>query len=288
MTRVASAEDLGVGIGLRRDHFATLFDQPPGSFDFLEVLTENFAGFGGRAREVLARCAERFPIVLHGVALSIGSLDPLDPAYLDGVAELVARTGARWWSDHLCFASAHGVEYHDLVPLPFTREAVDHVAARIHAVRKRVDAPFLLENPSTYLRWPTAPDGDGAEAMDEAAFFRAVVEAGDCGILLDVNNVFVNATNHGYDARAFIDALPLERVAQIHLAGHTVRPDIVIDSHAEPVRDEVLDLYAYTIARTGPVATLLEWDHRIPPIATMLGEVARIRAARARGIDAAR
>lgn len=260
---------LGFGIGLRRDHFDTL-ESAADRIDFLEVLTENFATFGGRTREILARCADRFPIVMHGVALSIGSLDPLDERYLDQVARLAERTRARWWSDHLCFSSAHGVEYHDLVPLPFTHEAVDHVAARIRVAQARVGLPFLLENPSYYTAWP------GAE-MDEATFFGRIVEAADCGILLDVNNVFVNATNHGFDARAYIDALPLDRVRQIHMAGHTVLPDVLIDTHASPVRDEVLDLYATTIAKTGPVATLLEWDHDVPPIQVMVAELDKIR-----------
>jgi len=267
--------DLGFGLGLRREHFDSLEDHAH-AIDFLEVLTENFASFGGRTREVLTRCADRFPIVLHGVALSIGSIDPLDERYLDQVARLAERTRAVGWSDHLCFSSAHGVEYHDLVPLPFTDEAVEHVAARVRLVRERIGLPFLLENPSYYTRWQVAPE---AGAMDEATFLRRIVEAGDCGILLDVNNVYVNAMNHGYDARAYIDRLPLERVQQIHMAGHHQWPDVIVDTHAAPVCDAVLDLYSYTIAKTGPVATLLEWDHDIPPIETMVAELAKIRRA---------
>lgn len=267
---------LGFGIGLRREHFDELVSGDVPGVDFLEVLSENFMSFGGRPREVLAHLSRRFPIVLHGVALSIGSLDPLDGAHLDRIARLAEATGARWWSDHLCYSSAHGVEYHDLVPLPFTAEVVAHVAQRAIAARAHVGLPFLLENPSAYVRWPDAE-------MDEAAFVRAVVEAADCGLLLDVNNVFVNATNHGFDARAYIDALPLERVVQIHMAGHDASGPTIIDTHGEPVRAEVMDLYRYTMARLAArgvrPATLLERDHAIPPLAEVVAELQGIRHA---------
>lgn len=272
------------GIGLRREHFDALTqpespaDDAPhhAPIDFLEVLTENFMAFGGRSRDVLARVGARYPIVLHGVALSIGSVDPLDLGHLGRVARLAERTRARWWSDHLCFSSAHGVEYHDLVPLPFTDEAVDHVARRIQAAERHVGLAFILENPSAYVQWDTS-------TMDEPTFVRAVVEAADCGLLLDVNNVWVNATNHGFDARAYIDAMPLERVVQIHMAGHDASGPVVIDTHGAPVSDAVLDLYAYTMARmrevgAAPPATLLEWDHDIPALGEVLAELDKIRA----------
>lgn len=262
------------GIGLRRDHFDAIVASPP-DIDFLEVLSENFMRYGGRPREVLDHVASRYPVVLHGVALSIGSLDPLDARYLEGVARLAERTRAAWWSDHLSYSSAHGVEYHDLVPLPFTRECVDHVAARVRLATAQVGRPFALENPSYYVRW--------AGEMDEASFVSEVVQAADCKLLLDVNNVFVNACNHGYDARAYIDRMPLERVVQIHMAGHDASGPVVIDTHGAPVKDEVLDLYGYTMARLRArgvtnVATLLEWDHDIPSLEHDVAELARVRA----------
>ncbi|MCB9736182.1 MAG: DUF692 domain-containing protein [Deltaproteobacteria bacterium] len=262
---------LGYGIGLRRTHFDTL----PAwleRFDFFEVLSENFMAFGGRPREVLRRVAAARPVVLHGVSLSIGSVDPLDESYLDALSGLIDEVKPRWFSDHLCLSSFEEVDYHDLVPLPFTEEAVAHVAERVRAVAGRAPVPFLLENPSYYIAYRDSE-------MSEAEFLREVVTRADCGLLLDVNNVYVNAENHGYDARAFIDALPLERVAQLHMAGHLVLPDVIIDTHGAPVVPAVMDLFRYVLERTGPVSTLLEWDHDIPPIDVMARELDAIRTA---------
>jgi uncharacterized protein (UPF0276 family) len=261
---------LGYGVGLRRVHFDSIFEHGQ-SADFLEVLVENVMGFGGRPREVTLRASKRWPMVLHGVALSIGSVDPLSDDYLDHYAAICRDTGALWASDHLCFSSAFGVEYHDLVPLPFTDEAVAHVVARTKAVQARLPVPFALENPSYYIAYAHS-------RMTEAEFLREVLEGADCGLLLDVNNVYVNARNHGYDARAFIDALPLERVVQIHMAGHYDDGSVIIDTHGAHVIDEVLDLYAYTLERTGPVSTLLEWDNDIPPLDVLLAENDKVRA----------
>ncbi|MEZ4268924.1 MAG: DUF692 domain-containing protein [Myxococcota bacterium] len=261
---------LGYGVGLRRAHFDRIFDEGQ-SIDFLEVLVENVMGFGGRPRDVTRRAAAQWPMVLHGVALSIGSVDPLSESYLDLYAALCEETGALWASDHLCFSSAFGVEYHDLVPLPFTDEAVAHVIARTRAVQARLPVPFALENPSYYIAYAQS-------RMTEAEFLREILEGADCGLLLDVNNVYVNAQNHGYDARAFIDALPLERVVQIHMAGHYNDGTVIIDTHGDHVIQAVLDLYAYTLERTGPVSTLLEWDNDIPPLEVLLAENDKVRA----------
>ncbi|PKN54496.1 MAG: hypothetical protein CVU56_26175 [Deltaproteobacteria bacterium HGW-Deltaproteobacteria-14] len=269
--------NLGFGIGLRGAHFDTLWDHAE-SFDFLEILSENFMAFGGKPRAMLERAAATFPIVLHGVSLSIGGVAPPDEGYLRELFALIRAVRAPWFSDHLCFSSNFGVEYHDLLPLPFTEEAIELVAGRARELQERAGVPFLLENPSYYMRYADS-------ALDEATFLREIVERADCGLLLDVNNVWVNACNHGYDPRAFIEALPLERVVQIHMAGHLVLPDVVIDTHGAPVIDEVLDLYAFTIARTGPVTTLLEWDHDIPTIEVMAAETDKIRAAAARGAE---
>lgn len=261
---------LGYGVGLRRKHFDTI-GKHSGAIDFLEVLSENVMSFGGRPRSAVEQAARRFPVVLHGVALSIGSVTPLDTGYLAQLAQLARDTGALWTSDHICFSSVFGTEFHDLVPMPFTEEAVEHIVGRVRQVQAALPIPFALENPSYYIAYP------GSE-MSEAEFVRAIAERADCGLLLDVNNVFVNATNHGYDAREFIDAMPAERVVQIHMAGHELRGDVVIDTHGAPVRQEVLDLYAYTLRHTGPVSTLLEWDANIPDIEDLVAASQRIRA----------
>jgi hypothetical protein len=262
---------LGYGVGLRRAHFDDLFDSHAG-VDCLEILSENFMAFGGRARAVLERAARQFPLVLHGVGLSIGSVAPLSATYLARLGETIARYRPALFSDHLCYSSAFGVEYHDLIPLPFTAEAVAHVAARARQVQAIApDTPFLLENPSYYVAFA------GAE-MTELEFVCAVLEAADCGMLLDVNNVYVNARNHGYDPRAFIDGLPAHRIQQLHLAGHTPRGDLLIDTHGDHVADPVFELYAHTLARLGPVTTILEWDNQVPTLEVLLEENCKIRA----------
>lgn len=262
------------GIGLRREHFEDVADRA-GEIDFLEVLSENFMRFGGRPRAVLDALAPRFPLVMHGVGLSIGSPDPLNEDYLERLSALAERLDAPWFSDHLSYSSAFGVEYHDLLPLPFTREAVDHVVPRVRAVQERVGRPFLLENPSYYVALP------GAE-MSEAEFLATIVEEADCGILLDINNVYVNATNHGYDPVQFLDTVPLARVAQVHIAGHDASGEFLVDTHGAHIDAPVFELYGELIGRLAsldhPVWTLLEWDHGVPDLATLLAENAKVRA----------
>ena len=261
---------LGYGVGLRREHWDDIFDRTD-EVDFLEILTENFLTFGGVRRRILERAAEVFPCVLHGTALSIGSVAPLDTDYLDALGALVKQIRAPWFSDHLCFSSAFGVEYHDLMPLPFTEDALEHVVARTKQVQTYADVPFALENPSYYIEYAHS-------TMTEAAFVAELCERADCGLLLDVNNVYVNAQNHGYDARAFIDAMPHDRVVQIHMAGHHDRGDVIIDTHGAKAVDPVMELYAYTLERTGPVSTLFEWDNEVPSLAVLLAENRRCRA----------
>jgi uncharacterized protein (UPF0276 family) len=261
---------LGAGIGLRRELFEAL-PATTRALDWVEVTPENLIGWGGRAERALAACAARWPVVPHGVSLDVGGLDPFEPSYLDGLRALCDRLDAPHVSDHLCYSRVEGVWLHDLLPLPFTREAAQHAAARIVEARARIGRPFLLENPSYYAIPP------GAE-MPEAAFLREVALAADCGLLLDVNNVHVNATNHGYDPRAFLAALPLDRVGYVHLAGHLVREDVVIDTHGAPVADAVWDLYAWLLERTGPVSTLIEWDQEIPSLDAVLDQADRARA----------
>ncbi len=262
---------LGYGVGLRRPHWDRIWDYQ-GSVDFLEVLSENFMAFGGRPRRMLERAAREFPVVVHGTALSIGSVDPLDEDYLDQLARLCRVTDALLVSDHLCFSSAFGVEYHDLIPVPFTEEALDHVVERTKQVMAAMPVPFALENPSYYIQY-------GDSELDEAQFLHELILRADYGLLLDVNNVYVNSQNHGYDPHAFIEALPLDRVLQLHMAGHHDRGTVIIDTHGAPVIDPVMDLFRHVLRRTGPVSTVLEWDHDIPELAVLLAENSAIRSA---------
>ncbi|HVO32551.1 MAG TPA: DUF692 domain-containing protein [Elusimicrobiota bacterium] len=268
MSDYSSLPVLGAGIGLRKQHFKDLPKTvlPVG---WLEVIPENFMAFGGYPKAVLERVAGRWPVVSHGVNLSIGSCDPLNEEYVDRLKTLLEQTKALWFSDHLCFTSVGGDYVHDLLALPFSQEAVDHVAKRVAQLKRQIHLPFLLENISYYVAMP------GAE-MDEAEFIRRVLETADCGMLLDVNNVYVNSRNHGYDAKEFIRRLPLERVGQIHLAGHLDRGDVVIDTHEGPIIDPVWELYEFTLNEMQrPVSTLIEWDTNVPPLADVVAEALR-------------
>ena len=263
---------LGAGIGLRREFFDTL-PRTTRPLDWVEIVPENFMTLGGRSRAALDACRERWTVLPHGVGLNVGGPDPLDELYLSKLTALIERLDSPFFSDHLCYARLGGVYLHDLLPLPFSLAAVEHVVPRVREVQRRVGRPFLLENPSYYAAMPGG-------TLDEARFLRTVVEEADCGLLLDVNNVYVNAQNHGYDGRAFIDALPLERVVQVHLAGHELREDGVrIDTHGAPVPDEVWSLYRYLLERMGPVSTLVEWDNAIPSLEAVLDQADSARAA---------
>jgi uncharacterized protein len=265
--------DSSFGVGLRRPHFGGIFEDNEG-IDFLEVLVENFMMFGGRARDILKRAVDRFPIVLHGVNLSIGSIDPLNEEYLIALKEMIELCKPPWFSDHLSYSSAFGIEYHDLVPLPFTEEVVEHVVGRVQTVQERMGIPFLLENPSYYAELP------GAE-MSEAEFLREIVLRSDCGLLLDVNNVYVNAQNHGYDPRQYIDAMPADRIMQYHMAGHDDSGSFLVDTHGTHILPEVYALFEYTLEKVGPVWTLLEWDNNIPSLDILLRENRYVRGAAA-------
>ncbi|MBZ4407138.1 DUF692 domain-containing protein [Myxococcus sp. MISCRS1] len=261
---------LGAGIGLRRSFYEEL-PRTQRTLDWVEIIPENFLSLGGRPQRALDACVERWPVLPHGVGLDIGGPDALDIDYVTALAALVKRVDAPFFSDHLCYSRLGGVYLHDLLPLPFSEAAVEHVVPRVREVMARVGRPFLLENPSYYANMPGG-------TLSEADFLRHVVEQADCGLLLDVNNVYVNALNHGYDARAFVDALPLERVVQVHLAGHTRYPDVIIDTHGDRVCDDVWSLYRYVLERTGPVSTLIEWDQDIPSMTAVLDEADQARA----------
>ena len=272
--RARGMTPLGVGIGLRREFYA-LLPETSRALDWVEIVPENFLTLGGRPQRALDACAERWPVLPHGVALNVGGPDALDADYLEGLRALVERVDAPFFSDHLCYARLGGSYLYDLLPLPFSDEAVEHVVPRVREAQSRVGRPFLLENPSYYARMPGG-------TLAEADFLRHVVEEADCGLLLDVNNVYVNACNHGYDPRAFVDALPLERVGQLHLAGHERHEDVLLDTHGAPVCDDVWALYRYVLERTGPVSTLIEWDAHIPSLDAVLDEADRAREVMAR------
>ena len=278
--RPPEAPFLGVGVGLRPTHYPEIFRRleaadaaqsaPDLGVDWFELLSENYMIRGGRPLRVARMLSERLPLALHGVSLNIGTSDPLDEAYLDDLARLAELTKARWISDHLCWTGVGGHNTHDLIPLPYTAESVDHVAERVRTVQARLGRRIALENVSSYLSYT-------ADALPEWEFLAAIARQADCGILLDVNNIFVSAHNHGFDAREYIDGIPAERVFQIHLAGHSQSGPLLIDTHDHPVRSEVWELYEQAIGRTGPVSTLIEWDDQIPPYAELLAEVDRAR-----------
>ncbi len=277
---------LGHGIGLRTVHYPELLARvaagAPLGVDWFEIISENFFRPGGNPRRVLRTLRDRVPLVMHGVSLSLGAVDPLHAGYLDELSALARELTPPLVSDHLCWSGHGGSFAHDLLPLPYTEEALAHVAARVSRVQDRLGRRILVENVSSYLTFTHS-------TLTEWEFLAALAERADCGLLLDVNNVFVSAHNHGFDARAFIDGLPADRVAQLHLAGHSTREALLLDTHDHAVRDEVWDLYRHTLTRTGPVSTLIEWDDKIPPLAVVLAEshkAAAIARAAAAGVGA--
>jgi len=256
---------LGFGVGLRRPHYAHILEHHP-AMDWFEVISENFMVAGGRPLEVLAAVRDRHPIVMHGVSLSIGSTDPLDRKYLADLRVLARRFEPAWISDHLCWTGVGGHNLHDLLPLPYTEEAVVHVSRRIRQVQDFLERPILVENVSSYLTFRDS-------TLSEWQFLCAVAEEADCGILLDLNNIFVNAFNHRFSAGEYIDSIPCERLAQFHLAGHSDRGTHLLDTHDHPVREEVWALYQRAVRRFGAVSTLIEWDDNIPEF-NALAEIA--------------
>ncbi|HEY7869792.1 MAG TPA: DUF692 domain-containing protein [Methylomirabilota bacterium] len=261
---------LGYGIGLRPTHFPALWDGTA-RVDWFEVISENFMVAGGRPRAALERARGLAPIVLHGVSLSIGSTDPLDEAYLQALATLARQTEPAWISDHLCWSGVNGQHLHDLLPLPYTEEALDHVVRRVVTVQERLGRQILIENVSSYLTFTPS-------TLREWEFLHALAEQADCGLLLDVNNVYVSARNHGFDPLGYLAGLPAGRVGQIHLAGHTDLGTHLLDTHDGPVIDPVWDLYRHAVRRFGRVSTLVEWDDHIPELDVVRAEAERARA----------
>ena len=248
--------NLGIGIGLRVAHYNQLINETP-PIDWLEIISENYMVDGGRPLAILEQILERYTVVQHGVSLYLGSCDPLNRQYLKKLKSLVARTKTPFLSDHLCWGSVDGTYSHDLLPLPYTFEAVLHTAARIRDAQTYLEIPVCLENVSSYAEFH-------ASQMNEWQFLSEISERADCGILLDVNNIYVSAQNHGFDPYDYLHNIPLERVAQIHIAGHTKFDKYVLDTHEGPVKQEVWDLYREVIRLIGSTNTLLEWDAEIP------------------------
>ncbi len=254
----------GHGVGLRPKHYSHFLDTSP-DIAWVEAISENFMGIGGRPMAVLEKARRDRPVVLHGVSLGVGSAEALDQHYLQDLRTLVHRIEPAIVSDHLCWGRAHGRYSHDLLPMPYTHESLEHVIERVKQVQGFLGRQILLENPSTYLEFKHSE-------IPENEFLGEVAERADCGILLDVNNVYVSARNHGFDPVAYLDSIAVERVGQFHLAGHQDRGTIVIDTHEGHVVDEVWKLYRHAVRRFGDVPSLIEWDEGIPELDILLAE----------------
>ena len=260
---------LGFGLGLRPQHYREILDGTP-KVDWFEVISENYMIRGGQPLRMLDQIRERYPIVMHGVSLSIASTAPLDLEYLQRLKALAERANPRWISDHLCWTGVHGVNLYDLLPIPYTKEALDHVVQRVTQVQDFLDRRLTLENVSSYVTF-------GQSEMTEWEFVSEVATRADCWLLFDVNNVYVSAFNHGFDAGAFLRGVPRDRVVQFHVAGHSHEESHIIDTHDHPVCPEVWDLYRATVAHFGPVSTMIERDDNIPPLAELVDELNRAR-----------
>ncbi|MBV8062221.1 MAG: DUF692 domain-containing protein [Nevskia sp.] len=270
---------LGFGLGLRPDHYEEIAAAPQ-RIDWFEAISENYMVGGGKPLRWLERIRADYPVVLHGVSLSIGSSDPLDRAYLIELKALAERVQPAWISDHLCWTGIAGRNMHDLLPLPHTEEAVRHIAARVREVQDFLGRRILIENVSSYAVFKHS-------TLPEWEFLRAVAEEADCLLLLDVNNIYVNSQNHGFDPHDYLRAVPAPRVQQIHLAGHSRNGELLIDTHDHPVPEAVWELYGAALRRFGAVATMVERDDRIPPLAELVAELDRARAIAADNLAAA-
>jgi uncharacterized protein len=261
---------LGFGLGLRAQHYAEILDGDP-EIDWFEAISENYMVPGGQPLRILDRIRARYPIVLHGVSLSIASITPFDPDYLAGLKALASRVEPKFVSDHLCWTGVHGVNLHDLLPIPYTREALDHIVSRVHHVQDYLQRPLALENVSTYVQFAHSE-------MPEWEFIAELTQRTGCWLVFDVNNVFVSAYNHEYDAHEFIEGIPADRVVQFHLAGHEHNMTHIIDTHDAIVPEPVWELYRAAVRRFGAVSTLIERDDNIPPLAELVTELSVARS----------
>jgi uncharacterized protein (UPF0276 family) len=260
---------LGFGLGLRVPHYDTILEESPG-VDWFEVLSENYFVPGGKPVAYLERIRRDYPVVMHGVSMSIGAHGKLNQQYLKELKALADRIEPHWVSDHLCWTGVDGYNLHDLMPLPYTEEAIRHVVDHVREVQDTLGRRILLENVSSYLTYRQSD-------MTEWDFLREICERADCHILLDINNIYVSAYNHGFDAKQYLDGIPVNRVQQFHLAGHQNNGDYIIDTHDAPVIDPVWDLYAAAVRRFGPVSTMIERDDNIPPLSELLTELEHCR-----------
>lgn len=261
---------LGFGLGLRTEHYNAILDTKP-QVDWFEALSENYMIPGGLPLNFLDRIRADYPVVMHGVSLSIGSTTPFDLAYLKDLKKLADRIQPAWISDHLCWTGIHGQNIHDLLPLPYTEETAKHVAERVKIVQDYLGRQILLENVSSYASYVDS-------SMSEWEFISLISEQADCLLLLDVNNIYVSSYNHNFDAKAFINGVPQNRVQQIHLAGHQNNGDYIIDTHDAPVIDPVWDLYSYAISQLGEVSTMIERDDNMPALEQLVQELQIARA----------
>jgi len=259
------APHLGFGLGLRTPYIADILKLRP-KLDWLEILTENYINQRGLAWETLQEVRRHYPLVMHGVSLSIGSTDPLDIAYIDKVKALAENINTPIISDHLCFTGVHHINTHDLLPVPYTKEALNHVVGRIHEVQERLERKLVLENPSTYLEF-------SASNIPEWEFMAEMAEQADCGLLLDVNNIYVSCFNHGWNAETYLNSIPDSRVAYMHLAGHSNKGTHIIDTHDAPVPDPVWELYKHTLERVPCRNIMIERDDNIPALPELLAEL---------------
>ncbi len=278
-----TSPSLGFGLGLRTEHYHPILDSKFSEslkVDWFEVLSENYMVPGGKPLYFLDKIRENYPVVMHGVSLSIGSTTPLDADYLRDLRKLADRIQPAWISDHLCWTGVHGQNMHDLLPLPYTEETAKHVVERVGIVQDYLGRRILLENVSSYASYIDS-------TMTEWEFITEVAEQADCLLLLDVNNIYVSGYNHQFDAKVFIDGVPKNRVQQIHLAGHHNHGDYIIDTHDAPVIDPVWDLYEYAISRFGAVSTMIERDDHIPELAVLVEELQIARDIAAKSLEVA-
>ncbi len=269
--------NLGFGLGLRSTYYQAILEQQP-AIDWFEIVSENYLVAGGKALYFLDAIGEQYPLVMHGVSLSIGGPHELDRDYLRQLKQLAARVRPAWISDHLCWSRGNAHQLHDLLPLPYTEESLQHVAARVRQVQDVIERPLVLENVSSYLRCAD-------DQFSEWQFLSTLCELSGCELLLDVNNVYVSARNHGFDAWTFISSLPKQRIRQLHLAGHSDYGSYLIDTHDQPVSDPVWQLYKRTLQQLGPVSTLLERDDHYPDLDVLLDELNTARRLAAQGLQ---
>ena len=259
----------GFGLGLRTEHYQDFLSAPQ-RVDWLEIISENYMVPGGKPLHFLDRIRQDYPMVMHGVSLSLGSSDPIDANYLRQLQTLAQRVQPAWISDHLCWTGTNALNLHDLLPMPYTRQALRRICEQIDHVQNALGRRLVVENPSSYVKFHQ-------DEMSEWDFVREMVTRADCELLLDVNNVYVSSVNHGFDAHAYIDAMPVDRIRQIHLAGHEDHGNYIIDTHDHAVVEKVWELYSYTLGKTGFVPTMIERDDHIPPLPDLLQELDRAR-----------